>query len=169
LTTHDWIRAHYLDASALVKLVADDPDEVNGKDVLRAYYRSHCSSMYATSYCVAETLSVFKAKLNHRKITAERYIGYVQDFIRRIVGVNLRIDELPILSPTALIEGEQIFTKYGIDFIDCFQIVTILHGRFCVLGPNSQSILITADEGLAKAAIAEGARVWNCARDPAPQ
>jgi hypothetical protein len=46
--------------------------------------------------------------------------------------------------------------------------VTILHGRFRELGPNSQSILITADRDLAKAARAEGAKVWDCTTEPAP-
>jgi hypothetical protein len=58
--------------------------------------------------------------------------------------------------------------QHGIDFLDCLQIVTILHGQFRHLGPNSKSLLITADEELAKAARAEGVNVWDCINDSAP-
>jgi len=36
--------------------------------------------------------------------------------------------------------------KYKIDFIDCFQIVTIMRGDFKIFVGPSQSILITADQ-----------------------
>jgi len=48
------------------------------------------------------------------------------------------------------------------------QILTILEGRFRHNGPNSKSLLITADNGLAIAARAEGATVWLCTNEPAP-
>ena len=95
-------------------------------------------------------------------------MNYLQRFIRQFLGGNLRKDEVPILSPVVMSEAERLIKKYKIDFLDCFQIVTIMHGQFHVLGPNSQSILITADEGLAVAARAEGARVWECRTEPAP-
>jgi predicted nucleic acid-binding protein len=163
-----WGKTHYLDASALVKLVADDPDEEPGRDAVRKYYSGHRDSVYATSYCVTETFSVFKRKFLQRRITEDQYIKYVLEFLRLILGVNLRIDEVPILSPVVSTEAERLIKKHKVDFLDCFQIVTILRGRFRELGPNSQSVLITADRDLAKAARAEGARVWECTSEPAP-
>jgi len=162
-----WCKAHYLDASALVKLADNSEEERPGREVLRKYYNNH-TSMYATSYSITETLSVFKRKSQRRKITEEQYIKSVQDFIRFSVGWKLQVDEVPILRPIVLSEAERLIKKHKIDFLDCFQIVTILHGRFHVLGPKSKSILITADRGLAKAARAEGARVWECTSEPAP-
>lgn len=162
-----FVGAHYLDASALVKLVADDPDEDPGRDVLRKYYREH-PNMYATSYCVTEAFSAFKRKFLGRQIAENQYIKYVRDFIRTVIGANLRIDEVPILSPVVFSEADRLIKTYKIDFIDCFQIVTILRGQFSVLGPESKSILITGDRKLAKAARAEGARVWECTSETAP-
>jgi predicted nucleic acid-binding protein len=164
----NWGKTHYLDASALVKLVADDPDEEPGRAALRKYYWGHTDSVYATSYCVTETFSAFKRKSQQHRITEDQYIKYVLDFCRLILGLNLRIDEVPILAPVVSTEAERLIKKHKIDFLDCFQIVTILHGRFPKLGPNSQSILITADRDLATAARAEGARVWECTSEPAP-
>lgn len=161
------VKVHYLDASALVKLVADDPDEAPGRDVLRQYYREH-SSRYATSYCVTEAFSAFKLKFRRGKITEDQYIKYVKNFIHDVIGANLQIDEVPILTPLVFREAERLIQRHKIDFIDCFQIVTILHGQFRFLCLDSKSILITADQALAKAARAEGARVWEVTTEPAP-
>jgi hypothetical protein len=73
-----------------------------------------------------------------------------------------------ILSPDVVSEASRLIQTYKIDFLDCFQIVTILRGEFRHLCAESKSILITADRGLAKAARAEGARVWECTSEPAP-
>lgn len=161
------VKAHYLDASALVKLIANDPDEEPGRNVLRKYYWGH-SGRYATSFCVAEAFSAFKLKFLRKKITEDQYINCVRDFLRSVVGLNLQIDEVPILSPIVVSEAERLIKAHKIDFIDCFQIVTILHGRYRFLGPESKSILITADRDLAQAARAEGAKVWECTSETAP-
>jgi predicted nucleic acid-binding protein len=161
------VKACYLDASALVKLVADDPDEEPGRNALRDFYRNN-PNLYATSYCVTEAFSVFKRKFLRKQISEDQYVKYVQEFIRTVLGANLQIDEAPILSPVVLTEGQRLFQKHKIDFLDCFQIVTVLQGRFRYMVDESQSILITADRGLAEAARKEGAKVWECTTEPAP-
>jgi predicted nucleic acid-binding protein len=164
-----WCKANYFDASALVKLVADDQDEELGRERVSRYYWGHIASVYATPYCVTETFSAFKRKFLRRRITEDQYIKYTSEFRRIILGANLRIDDkVSILSPIVTQEAERLIKKYKIDFLDCFQIVTIMHGYFSKLGPNSKSILITADSDLASAARAEGARVWNCTTETAP-
>ena len=50
-------KVHYLDASALVKLVADDPDAEPERDAIRHYDQQH-TTMLTTSYCVSEAFSV---------------------------------------------------------------------------------------------------------------
>lgn len=95
----EWGRTHYLDASALVKLVADDPDEEPGRDAVQRYYSGHRDSVYATSYCVKETFSAFKRKFLQHRITEEQYIRYVREFLRLVLGANLQIDEVSVLSP----------------------------------------------------------------------
>jgi len=156
-------KAHYLDASALVKLVDDSAGESKGREALRKYYNEH-ASMYSTSYCLAEAFGVFKRKFLRQEITEEQYIRYVQVLIDRTVGWKLQIDEVDILLPIVSSEAERL----KIDFLDCFQIVTVLHGRNRVLVGESKSILITADNKLAEAARAEGARVWECKSERAP-
>ena len=167
----------YLDASALVKLVADDPDEEPGRTVVRNYYYSH-ANMMATPYCVAEALSVFKRKFVHKKISRDEYMRYVKTFVGTVIG-RLEIDEPkfsewngnypPILSTLKLLrEAETLLKKQDLDFIDCVQIATIRHGKYSLWCGDSKSILITADRDLAKAARAEDAKVWDCTSEPPP-
>lgn len=76
------LKAHYLDASALVKVVADDPDEEPGRKALHDYLYGGGSHehahMYATSLCVTEALSVYKRKFLRGQILEDKYIQYVQ-------------------------------------------------------------------------------------------
>jgi predicted nucleic acid-binding protein len=163
---HHAVKVHYFDASALVKLVADDVDEEPGRDVLRQYF-GQCASHYTTSFCIAEAFGAFKLKFLRKKISEEQYIDDVRNFIR--VTVNQFKVEVSIVEYRVVVaETERLVAKYKIDFIDCFQIVTIMQGEFSFLAGPSQSILITADRGLAVAARAEKARVWECTSEPAP-
>ena len=65
-------------------------------------------------------------------------------------------------------EVEAIVKKYQIDVSDALQIVTIKKGEFNKFIGESQSLLITADEGLANAARSEGLAVWDCIHEPSP-
>jgi predicted nucleic acid-binding protein len=161
------IKVHYFDASALVKLVADDADEELGRDVLRKYHHDHANPKYATSFCIAEAFGAFKLKFLRKKISEKEYVSYLRNFIR-VTGNTFQIDEVPILEPIVISEAERLIAKYKIDFVDCFQIVTVLRGKFRIFNGPSQSILITADRELSRVARAESARVWECTSEPAP-
>jgi predicted nucleic acid-binding protein len=163
----DSIRVHYLDASVLVKIVADDGDEAPGRDVFRQYYRSN-GHMYTSSFCVAECFSAFKGKFLRKKISLDQYLHYIHDFYRLGVGHKLQLDDLELLAPQFRSEAERLITVHGIDFVDAVQIVTLMKGRYQHMVERSQSILITADQALAKAARAERACVWECTREPTP-
>jgi len=165
LTGGEAAKWHYLDASAMVKLVADDMDEEPGRATLREYYFAH--GMYrATSYCVAEALSAFKTKWLRGRITQSDYVRNVREFFRLVVSA-LHIDEVP-LAVQVHHEAERLVEAYGIDFIDSIQVVTLMAGKYSVLVGDSQSIFITADRALAAAARREGARVWECTTEGSP-
>jgi len=123
------IKVHYFDASALVKLVADDPDEARGRDALRAYHRQHAHPGYTVSFCVAEALGALKVKFLREKISEAQYLKYVRDLIR-VVGNTFEIDELDMLLPVVSSEFERLVTKYKLDFVDCFQVATLKHGKY---------------------------------------
>jgi predicted nucleic acid-binding protein len=157
--------ACYLDASALVKLVADDSDDEPGRAVLRDYYYRN-GPYYATSYCLAEALSAFKLKWLRKRISQDEYFKDVRDFFRLVVS-GLTVDEVP-LSLQVLADAERLMKAHPIDFIDSIQVVTILKGKFSGLGGPSKSLFITADHTLADAARDEGGRVWDCIKEGSP-
>ena len=166
----------YLFASALVKLVADDQDEEPGRAAVRKYFDSHTNKK-AVPYCVAEALSVFKRKFLSKKISREEYKNYVRAFVRTIGYLEIEepqfseymgLGSRTLPTHKLLHEAEKLLNKHNLDFIDCVQIANILHGRYSPFCGDSQSILITADEDLAKVAKAEGAKVWDCINEPPP-
>jgi predicted nucleic acid-binding protein len=162
----DWVKAHYIDASALVKLVAEDEDETSGREVFRKYYFSH-GLMRSSSFCVAECLSAFKLKFVRKKISASDYVRYIREFYRLVIS-RLQLEDLQFHAPEFQSEVERLIHQYGLDFVDAAQIVTLLKGKFAGLVGESQSILITADRRLADVARLEGARVWECTTEPSP-
>jgi predicted nucleic acid-binding protein len=164
----DLIRVLYLDASALVKLVADDEDELRGRDAVCAYYWSHSAHVYSTSYSITEALSAFKSKYVRRCIVRDKYKHYIREFLKLTIGSNLRIDEVPILSPFVRDEFDRLIDLYDIDFLDCLQLATIMHGKYRAFDGGSKSLLITADKKLAEAARKENVDSWYCVDEPAP-
>ncbi|HEX2712066.1 MAG TPA: type II toxin-antitoxin system VapC family toxin [Candidatus Acidoferrales bacterium] len=163
------IRPLYLDASALVKLVADDVDELPGREAVRAYYWPHAANVYSTSYSITEALSAFKGKYVRGGIARDVYKHYIGEFLKLTIGSNLRIDEVQILSPSVRDDFARLIDTYDdIDFLDCFQLATIKHGRYSVLVGGSKPLLITADKKLAEAARKENLEAWYCVDEPAP-
>lgn len=158
-----WVRAHYLDASALVKLVVDEPDSRAVRDFFRA-----STNFHTTSLCLGEALGVLKGKWSRGEISNEAYYAGTRRLIIDAWGQRIALDNVELLDPMMHSEVEAMAKKYGLDLSDALQLVTILKGRYSVLGPNSSSALITADKGLAKAAEAERIRVWNCSAGPVP-
>jgi predicted nucleic acid-binding protein len=167
-----WVRCHYMDASALVKLIADDDSEKDGREALRDYYWKNTANMYATSHSVTEALSIFKGKYKRGIIQRHEYTRYVDKFLLRTIGANLRVQDdqerLPILSPTVRDEAKKLIENYDIDFFDAFQLVVIKRGQFQHMVGGSQTLLITADRDLARAARAEKLSAWCCLDEASP-
>jgi predicted nucleic acid-binding protein len=127
LSRRDSVRAHYLDASVLVKIVADDADEAPGRDVFREYYRSNIL-MYTNSFCVVECLSAFRRKWMKKQISLEEYLHYIDGFYRRGVGHKLQLEDLELLAPQFRSEAERLMSVHQLDFVDAVQIVTLMKG-----------------------------------------
>jgi len=152
-----WAKARYLDASALVKLVIDEGDH----KPVRSFFLSN-TNFCATSLCLAEALGVIKGKWNYGRINEEQYFGATRELIIWAWGKKIEIDDIGLFSPDGLKAVEELAKKYKLDLSDALQLHTIMRGTYSHLGPNSASVLITADGKLAKAAEAEGVRSWNC-------
>jgi predicted nucleic acid-binding protein len=158
-----WAKTRYLDASALVKLVVDEPDCAR----IRQFFNSNIN-FCTTLLCLAEAISVLKRKWAGGEIGTDEYFAAARGLIINAWGSRIELDDIEFVNPTVQAKVEQTARKYTLDISDALQLVTILLARYSVPGPNSASVLIPADGGLAVAASNEGIRVWNCRTDEAP-
>jgi predicted nucleic acid-binding protein len=151
----------YWDASALVKVVATDADEVTNQAEVRAQFHDN-ANQNATSYCLAEALSAFKSKWLRKRITHDEYLHDVREFFRLVVPHLIEV-AVPLAGPIQT-NAERYMREHRLDFIDAVQLATVLYGRESIFVAGSKTLFITADHALALAAHQEGARVWECTR-----
>lgn len=167
------VKVRYLDASVLIKLVVDENDSA----IIRGFFRNNVN-FCTTSLCLAEALGrikgIWKKGTDNRpKLTMEEYLvstrnllGYTHTL--SIPHGKIEIDENILSDAATHLKVEQIASNNQLDLSDALQLYTIKHGKYSHMGPESASILITADVPLAIAARAMDIRVWNCSKEPAP-
>jgi predicted nucleic acid-binding protein len=158
-----WAKHHYLDASALVKVVIDEGDH----ELVRSFFRTNVN-LGATSLCVVEALGVIKAKWTYDRISEDEYFKATRQLVQYASGKKLEVEDIGLFTFQGLDAVQAFAKKHSLDMSDALQLDTILRGKYAHLGPNSASTLITADAGLAAAAKSEGIRVWNCIKEPQP-
>jgi len=146
-----WVRMRYLDASALVKLVVDEGDHTH----VRTFFHS-TTNFAATSLCLAEALGVVKAKWAHGRISEEQYFTATRSLVINAWGGKIEVDDVGLFSPAGLASVEVLAKKHSLDLSDALQLETIKRGKYGHLGPNSASVLVTADRKLAQAASLSG-------------
>ena len=161
------IKPHFLDTSALLKLVVTE----DGSDRIRQYIDRE-TVFFTGSICVAEALGVLKTKHFYKKDLSDE--GYFRAshllFVYLRTG-KVRITEekdLSLSDQRVFFKTEALAKKYNIDLADALQIVMLLSEPFSLCVDESTAILITADGGLADAARQEGLLVWNCLREDNP-
>jgi predicted nucleic acid-binding protein len=155
------IRIHFLDASAIIKLLIREA----GSGELWDYLKGQ-SNFYTTSLCFGESMGRFKSK--YLKLNGNGYLFASNELLSMLSTGEINIEEPDIKHQDVIKEVEEICVKYGLDVADAFQIVTLKRSFKDVGIGESKPILITADSGLAAAARAENLRVWNCETEPAP-
>ena len=157
-------RANCFDASALVKNYVEE----DGSNIIREYWNSE-PTRYTTLFCYFEALSVLKVKWKYKKeITEDEYHKASFSLTAWFRYVSQRIHDLDFTSLSVFDKAQDIAKKYSLDLSDVFQILSVKEGYFPPLARDSRTILVTADEGLAKAARNEGIKVWYCMKEPTP-
>ena len=157
----DFARFHFLDASALVKLLLYPDVKEEGSDRLEDYRRNH-SNFGTIELCVTETLSAIKSKHfgGVRSLNIDGYLIVVNRLRAMLKHKKLKICDFDFLMEEYFTEACHLVKKYNIDLIDAFQILTVKSGPFRSLENKSQTLLITADEDLSKAGRKEGLKIW---------
>ena len=161
----EMIRTHYLDASAIVKMFANETDS----ELLRQYVDAH-SVFYAFTPCFIEAMSILKGKVRRGEFaTADAYHAACEDLVAWVRDDGLMLEGAVITDRDSFVKAEALAIKHSIDLIDAYQVWVVKVGflsRFA--GTPSAPLLITADGQLATAARDENISVWDCVREPVP-
>ncbi|MGZ8911085.1 MAG: type II toxin-antitoxin system VapC family toxin [Methylococcaceae bacterium] len=167
-------KIRYIDASALIKLVVDEDDCAK----FREFFRNNVN-FCTTSLCLSEALSRIKGlwkkgKDGRTKLTMEEYLTSTRNLLGNTHTLckphgKIEIDENILSDASVHLKVEEIARDNKLDLSDALQLYTIKNGKYSHLGPESASILITADKELASVAKAMGIRAWNCSKESAPE
>lgn len=161
---NDSARANCLDASALVKLHVEEI----GSDIVRKYVNSE-PTRYTTPFCYFEALNVLKVKWLYRKeISREEYHKAAFSLTAWFSYISKQVRDLDFTDPLIFRDVQTLSERYSIDLSDAFQILSVKKCYFSPLSGESRTILVTADEVLAKTARAEGIRAWYFLTEPNP-
>lgn len=167
------VKVRYIDASALIKLVVDENDCAN----FRKFFLNNVN-FCTTSLCLSEALSRIKGmwkkgKGDRAKLTIDEYLASTRKLLGYTHTISIphgkiEIDENILSDASTHLKVEELARKNQLDLSDALQLYTIKHGKYSHMGPESASILITADAPLATAARTMGIRAWNCSIESVP-
>lgn len=157
------LHATCFDASALTKLYVNEA----GSEQLRLYWRSQ-ATRYTTPFCFYETLSILKGYVRRGALTREGYLKASSDLVAWFRTSQSRRDDIEFFDIEVFSDVKELADEHDLDLSDAFQLLTLQAGYFSVLVGDSATLLVTADEPLARAARAMRLPVWDCIRDPMP-
>jgi predicted nucleic acid-binding protein len=153
---------YYLDASAVVRLVVDEP----GSKDLRKYFDA------TPNACIAlvsffEALGVMKRKWQNKWGESD-YHDAVKCLLQMMYGGKPEVDNMALADPFTFKSLRQIAEQQNLDFADAFQLFAILNGKYAPFASGSKTRFISADKDLVRAARSKGISTWNCSRDGEP-
>jgi len=141
-------RANCFDASALVKVFTHEV----GSDVVREYFNNRSPTKYTTPFCFYETLNVLKAKWLYRaEITKNEYTDAAFRLVAWFAASTRYTRDIDLTEPQIFFRVRDLAERHAIDLSDAFQIISVKEGYFSHLVNQSRTVLVTADEGLARA------------------
>ena len=158
------LRADFFDASVLVKVFSNEP----GSDAARAYFNSRATK-HSTAFCFYEAMNVLKGKWKFQgKLTHQEYLSSAFHLTAWFGASASRVSDLDFTNPLIFQQATKLVQKFGLDYSDAFQILSVKEGYFSSLVGDSSTVLVTADRQLAAAARSEGLRAWSMLDEPPP-
>lgn len=150
-------RANCFDASALVKVYTQE----SGSELVREYFNNRSPTKYTTPFCYYETLTLLKVKWLYRKeLTKQEYTEAAFRLTAWFEASQRYAKDIDLKEPWVFFKVRELAERHSLDFSDAFQILSVKEGYFSCLINDSQTVLVTADEALAKAARLEGVKAW---------
>ena len=160
----DSARAVFLDTSAIVAFFTNEPRS----EVLRAFWYLEATK-YTSQFCMYESLNIYKSKWRSQKrLTYEQYKAACFQTFHWYQASVRHVTDLDFHDPMIFQDVYLLALKYQLDMSDAFQILCVQRGFFSVLVNDSQTILVTGDAELAKAARDEGLKAWDFRKEDPP-
>ena len=157
------VHATCFDASALAKRYLEEP----GSQELRRYWNEQ-ATRYTTPFCFYETLGVLKGRMRNGKITKAAYFKAATDLVSWFRASHSKINDLDFTHCEVFSDARELAERHDLDLSDAFQLLSLQAGYFAGLVGESTTVLVTADEALAKAARHMKLPVWDCLRERMP-
>ena len=149
-------RADFFDASALVKLYVEE----DSSEKVRTHFHNSPTKC-TTPFCFYEALSVLKGKWGRKELTRDKYLDVASRLTAWYSASSCQITDLNFTDPDIFKSARSIVEEHNIDLSDAFQILSVKQGYFSRHINDSQTLLVTADKKLAKAARSLELRVWS--------
>ena len=153
---------YYLDASALVRLVVDEP----GANDVREYFNANTGAC-ATFVSFVEALRVLKRKW-HGNWQDSDYRKAVEDLQIPVYGEKLELDDISLANPVIFREVAVFSKLHNLDFADALQLYAIKKGKYSPFTAGSNTRFISADGDLVRAARSNMVFTWECSKDGSP-
>jgi len=150
---------YYLDASALVKLVVNEP----GVNDVRRYFNTN-SGACTTFVSFVEALGVLKRKWQDNWQDAD-YQKAVEGLQIPVYGKKLELDDISLANPEIFQEVAVFSQLHNLDFADALQLYTIKKGKYSPFTAGSNTRFICADRDLVRAARMNKVLTWECSKD----
>jgi hypothetical protein len=116
-----------------------------------------------------ETLGVLKRHKLQGKLTKDAYLRAATDLVAWFRASHSRIEDLDFTDIEVFRDAKELAVDSELDLSDEFQLLSLQAGFFAALVGGSATLLVTADEALAKAARNRRLPVWDCQREAMPQ
>jgi len=158
-------RANCFDTSAVIKVFTPE----DGSDLVRDYFYNRSPTKYTTPFCFYEVLNVLKSKWLYRSVlTKDEYTTAAFKVVAWFGASSRYIRDIDLKDPIIFSKVRELTKRHALDLSDAFQILSVKEGYYSGLANDSQTVLVTADKNLAKAARIEGVKSWYCLGEPEP-
>jgi predicted nucleic acid-binding protein len=152
----------YLDASALVRLVVEEP----GANDVRQYFTSN-SGACTTLVSFVEALGVLKRKWQGNWHDSN-YHKAVEDILILVYGGKLDIDDTSLSNPAIFKEVAKFSKSHNLDFADALQLFAMKKGKYSPFTAGSRTRFVSADGDLVRSARSNKVLTWECSKDGPP-
>lgn len=163
------LRVAFMDASALVMLVAKEP----GSDLVARLYGDINFHLATTELCKLEALRALGQKWKASSLPQGAYHSAAHELLccirtPTVHHGRIHADTVDLGEDEVFFRAMELANRHRVDLSDALQLYFLLHGKFRSLAGPSQVLLVTGEKALTAAAKAEGLDAWYCREGPYP-